>query len=243
MAVLFISDLHLSSSRRGSIRSFSSFSASVQSGLGSLHPRRPVRVLGGRRRHRDPFKRAGRSGPCGMRPPAARRILVMHGNRDFLFGPAFAQRAAHNSSTTRRARPVRQKTVLTHGDALCTDDREYQAFRVEVRSESWKRAFLAQPLPSASGASRHCALGARSRRSASQPRSWTSTPARWSRCCARTATHASSTATPPARAARAPHRRQGLRTLGAARLVRVGRVLVVRRERLPGGNSRERRSD
>jgi len=40
-----------------------------------------------------------------------------------------------------------KKTVLTHGDALCTDDREYQAFRAEVRSESWKRAFLAQPLP------------------------------------------------------------------------------------------------
>jgi UDP-2,3-diacylglucosamine hydrolase len=37
-------------------------------------------------------------------------------------------------------------TSLTNGDTLCTDDREYQALRAEVRSEPCRRAFLKRPL-------------------------------------------------------------------------------------------------
>src|SRR5207244_13031885 len=56
------------------------------------------------------------------------RIRVMHGNRDFLFGPAFAQASGAQLVDD----PVvldlfGKKTVLTHGDALCTDASEYQA--------------------------------------------------------------------------------------------------------------------
>jgi len=36
--------------------------------------------------------------------------------------------------------------VLLHGDTLCTDDREYQAFRAQVRSPAWQAAALARPL-------------------------------------------------------------------------------------------------
>src|SRR5690606_8759788 len=36
--------------------------------------------------------------------------------------------------------------VLAHGDALCTDDAEYQRIRSEVRSAGWQRAFLARPM-------------------------------------------------------------------------------------------------
>src|SRR5207247_8800805 len=42
---------------------------------------------------------------------------------------------------------------------------------------------------------------------------------------------------PPPCPARAPRRRPGLRALGAARLVRVGRCAGVRRERMPGGKT------
>jgi UDP-2,3-diacylglucosamine hydrolase len=37
--------------------------------------------------------------------------------------------------------------LLTHGDALCTDDRAYQALRSSVRRPEWQRRFLALPLP------------------------------------------------------------------------------------------------
>jgi len=33
-----------------------------------------------------------------------------------------------------------------HGDTLCTDDHDYQAWRRTARSAEWQRAFLAKPL-------------------------------------------------------------------------------------------------
>jgi UDP-2,3-diacylglucosamine hydrolase len=39
-----------------------------------------------------------------------------------------------------------QRVLLTHGDALCLADLDYQAFRCQVRSAEWQQQFLAQPL-------------------------------------------------------------------------------------------------
>jgi len=39
-----------------------------------------------------------------------------------------------------------KRILLSHGDALCTDDVAYQQFRVQVRDLQWQKAFLAQPL-------------------------------------------------------------------------------------------------
>jgi len=39
-----------------------------------------------------------------------------------------------------------QRLLLSHGDALCLSDVEYQAFRAQVRNPQWQRDFLAQPL-------------------------------------------------------------------------------------------------
>jgi UDP-2,3-diacylglucosamine hydrolase len=36
--------------------------------------------------------------------------------------------------------------LLTHGDALCTDDHPYQELRTMVRNRAWQRRFLALPL-------------------------------------------------------------------------------------------------
>lgn len=74
-------------------------------------------------------------------------IFIQHGNRDFLLGPAFAARA----QATLIADPYPladfdQRFLLSHGDALCTDDLAYQAFRRTVREPAWQAAFLAQPL-------------------------------------------------------------------------------------------------
>lgn len=73
------------------------------------------------------------------------RFLV--GNRDFLLGRAFARRAGMELLTE----PVKLElhgvsTLLLHGDILCTDDTEYQAFRAMVRNPDWQASFLARPL-------------------------------------------------------------------------------------------------
>ncbi|MBK8015341.1 MAG: UDP-2,3-diacylglucosamine diphosphatase [Betaproteobacteria bacterium] len=74
-------------------------------------------------------------------------LSVMHGNRDFLLGPAFA------SATGARLVPDPlhvdlhgAPSLLLHGDTLCTDDVAYQAFRRHVRDPGVQRQFLAMPL-------------------------------------------------------------------------------------------------
>ena len=74
-------------------------------------------------------------------------VSVMRGNRDFLFGPRFAA----DSGVTLLPDPcvVRlygEPTLLMHGDLLCTDDRDYLAFRAQVREPAWQADFLARPL-------------------------------------------------------------------------------------------------
>ena len=39
-----------------------------------------------------------------------------------------------------------QRWLLTHGDAWCLADTDYQAFRQTVRSPEWQTAFLQRPL-------------------------------------------------------------------------------------------------
>ena len=78
---------------------------------------------------------------------AGRGLFFLHGNRDFLIGPGFA--AA--SGTTLLHDPTvlvwqGQRYLLSHGDALCLDDVDYQRFRVQARSAEWQEPFLAQPL-------------------------------------------------------------------------------------------------
>ena len=75
------------------------------------------------------------------------RLFIMHGNRDLLMGKALAQA----SGATLLADPTLvdlygTPTLLTHGDALCTDDVAYQTFRSQVHDSGWQQLFLAQPL-------------------------------------------------------------------------------------------------
>ncbi len=74
-------------------------------------------------------------------------LAVMHGNRDFLLGEAFAARSGARLLPDPHvlSLPAWQFT-LSHGDLLCTDDKDYQAFRAEVRQPAWRQAFLSKPL-------------------------------------------------------------------------------------------------
>ena len=74
-------------------------------------------------------------------------VYIMHGNRDFLMD----EQLATECHATLLPDPTLidfygTPTLLTHGDALCTDDVEYQAFRKQVRQTAWRNNFLAQPL-------------------------------------------------------------------------------------------------
>jgi UDP-2,3-diacylglucosamine hydrolase len=64
------------------------------------------------------------------------------------------------------------RLMLTHGDALCLDDIEYQQFRNEVRSERWQREFLAQPLAERREQARHMRAGSQQRKLQQSPADW-----------------------------------------------------------------------
>lgn len=76
-----------------------------------------------------------------------RWIGFMAGNRDFLVGERFLGACGvHALPDPTALRAFGRCYLLTHGDALCLDDVDYQRFRAEVRSDAWRTRFLAQPL-------------------------------------------------------------------------------------------------
>ena len=147
MSTLFISDLHLCSGRPGINRSFFGFlereakSADALYILGDL-----FEYWAGDDDLGDPFNAtvvAALARLTGNGVPA----YLMHGNRDFVIGEAFARASGVTllpdpSSLILYGQPV----LLMHGDTLCTLDREYQAFRREARSDTWIRNLLREPL-------------------------------------------------------------------------------------------------
>jgi UDP-2,3-diacylglucosamine hydrolase len=146
MSTLFISDLHLDETRPQIVKLFLRFLADDACGADALY------ILG------DLFESwigddddaalAGRVAQ-GLRAlrDSGTPVYFMHGNRDFLLGENYAARAG----VTLLAEPTvidlgGERTLLMHGDTLCTDDVEYQKFRTLVRNPQWQQQFLAKPL-------------------------------------------------------------------------------------------------
>ncbi|MBL8397180.1 MAG: UDP-2,3-diacylglucosamine diphosphatase [Candidatus Accumulibacter sp.] len=74
-------------------------------------------------------------------------VSLLHGNRDFLLGEAFARRSGGRLLPDPYILSLPSwQFVLSHGDALCTGDQDYQRFRALVRSTGWQSDFLALPL-------------------------------------------------------------------------------------------------
>ena len=74
-------------------------------------------------------------------------VYFMHGNRDFMIGADFA----NETGVQILPDPTRIKlhgtsVLLSHGDALCTDDVEYQQVRAMVRNPEWQAMMLSKPL-------------------------------------------------------------------------------------------------
>ncbi|HXW64291.1 MAG TPA: UDP-2,3-diacylglucosamine diphosphatase [Burkholderiaceae bacterium] len=84
-------------------------------------------------------------------------VYLMHGNRDILLGTQFLAKSGAQlladpaialiggSAATSDATGL--ATLLAHGDAYCTLDLPYQAFRRQARDAQFQAAFLARPLP------------------------------------------------------------------------------------------------
>ncbi len=71
----------------------------------------------------------------------------MHGNRDFLLGERFCREAGGELLTDPTiVEADGRRALLTHGDALCTDDTPYQRLRALVRDPIWQAQFLALSL-------------------------------------------------------------------------------------------------
>lgn len=74
-------------------------------------------------------------------------LFVLHGNRDFLVGPALMARCRSTLLDDPTVLGFAgQRWLLSHGDALCLDDTDYMRFRAEVRSAAWQQSFLGKPL-------------------------------------------------------------------------------------------------
>jgi UDP-2,3-diacylglucosamine hydrolase len=75
------------------------------------------------------------------------RCYFMHGNRDFLLGEHYASIAGMQLLPESCVVDLYgTPTLLLHGDTLCTDDIEYQAFRRQSRDPAWQSAMLSLPV-------------------------------------------------------------------------------------------------
>jgi UDP-2,3-diacylglucosamine hydrolase len=143
---LFVSDLHLDEARPEAVARFERFLTETTAGADALY------ILG------DLFEYWVGDDGLALPFPAriagalasdARRLPMyfMHGNRDFLV----AKRFERDTGVKLLEDPTivdlyGERTVLMHGDTLCTDDHAYQSFRAQVRNPRWQEATLARPL-------------------------------------------------------------------------------------------------
>lgn len=74
-------------------------------------------------------------------------VYFMVGNRDFLLGRQFADRAGFALLDDGVVHDIHgRRTLLMHGDLLCTDDVAYQKARRQVRTPEWQAQILSMPL-------------------------------------------------------------------------------------------------
>ena len=74
-------------------------------------------------------------------------VFFMHGNRDFMISDQFAE----ETGVTLLSDPTPielygEKVLLSHGDALCIDDKQYQQVRLMTRNPDWQAMMRAKPL-------------------------------------------------------------------------------------------------
>lgn len=146
MKVLFISDLHLCDERPETIRAFLAFLRTTAPQANALY------ILGDLFEYwagDDDDSPLGRlvAEQLGSLSENGTRVYFLAGNRDFLLGRRFAERAGLKLLVDPTLIEIDgSRILLSHGDELCTDDISYQTYRKEVRAPAWCQGFLDKPL-------------------------------------------------------------------------------------------------
>jgi len=146
MTRLFVSDVHLDASAPAAVEQFLDFLRTHAAGAEALYILGDLFEAWVGDDESDPDKKV----VCNaLRALTSQGVacFIIHGNRDFLLGRDFCD----NTGCRLMADPViaefdGERVLLTHGDALCTDDHSYQELRSIVRTAPWQRRFLALPL-------------------------------------------------------------------------------------------------
>ena len=145
MRHLFISDLHLDPSRPHHIQALRDFCEN------KLQPGCHLYILGdlfevwlgddmGLLAYADVIALLREQTDAGI------QLFIQHGNRDFLLGHDFAAATGAVMLDEEALIEINGQTVLLmHGDSLCTDDIDYQAFKTQVRASEWQQKFIALP--------------------------------------------------------------------------------------------------
>lgn len=146
MPALFISDLHLTEERPEANERFIDFLE------GRARDAQALYILGdlfeywiGDDGLDDPFT-AVMAGLLRRLTAGGMRLYLMHGNRDFLIGERYCAATGAELLPDPSVHDIGGvRTLLAHGDTLCTDDADYQSWRRVARSADWQRDFLARP--------------------------------------------------------------------------------------------------
>lgn len=144
--ILFLSDLHLSFDKPQITRHFIHF---LQTKARNAHK---VYILGdlfdawvGD----DDFTAPNAQIRCELKQltDSGVEVYLQRGNRDFLIGERFARGTGVALLDDYAVIDLEgQRTLLTHGDLLCSDDVPYQVFRTKARTPEWQQKVLSKPL-------------------------------------------------------------------------------------------------
>lgn len=107
----------------------------------------------------------------GLRAAADAGVALhfMHGNRDFLLGERFcAETGGHLLADPTIVASGGTRVLLTHGDALCTDDTPYQRLRALVRNPEFQAQFRALGLGQRQALANEARAGSRAHTAAQQ---------------------------------------------------------------------------
>ena len=144
MATLFISDLHLEPARPEIGEQFLAFLAGPARKADALY------ILGDLFEawigddDPNPYYAQMRSAIRELSDSGV-PVFFMHGNRDFMIGQQFATEAGLTLLDDPHPLELHGENVLlSHGDALCTDDLEYQQVRAMTRNPDWQAMMLSK---------------------------------------------------------------------------------------------------
>ena len=144
--IIFISDLHLSLNKKEITDSFLSFLKHEACEVDAIY------ILGdlfdawvGDDDNTPPNKQL--KNQLKKLTDSGVKVFFQQGNRDFLLGKNFCSETGITLLDDYVVIELNGiKTLLTHGDLLCTNDLPYQDFRKKSRTSEWQRNILSKPL-------------------------------------------------------------------------------------------------